>query len=770
MAVDKRTARLGVLATVSLILIGLLGVRLWFLQGVKADYYQAKVTSAKTRTVYIAPERGRIFDSLGRVVADNKSFLTVTVDWQVVRKASNRLELFTRLSGPLKTPVDDLMRRYDPCYKQPTGCKKKQQFDSLLPLPLKEDVDEATVNFLMERSEDYPGIDVTEQYKRVYPYAPLAAHVVGFMSSISEGGLKSYLAQGYKRNERVGQFGVEQSMERELHGRWGKKVYEVDAAGSIVRELTDQNIDPVAGFDVQLSINLDVQQYAEQALETELRSRRNLAENLTMGDSAPHNPLDRQTNWTQRVFRRTMKDGTVIEYPEWVQHKAPAGSVVVVNHHNGQVIAMASYPTFDNRWMESGISGDKYQQLFPSKNADGTPIDPDKSILVNRAVQGNYNYGSSFKPFVAWSALHSGLIKATDKYLDEGYYNLTTIDANDCQQNGGVARCIFKNAVNKNTLRPSSYGPVTVADALAVSSDTFFYRIGEMAYATKGVGRHLLQDNLMRFGFGTKSGIQLPYEWKGRLPTNEVKADLVRKGVLNKNEAPRLVVGDNVQMAIGQGLMAGTPLQLAMAYSTLANGGFLLEPSIIKAIWAPLTPNAGPAMADLTKGEVRVSYENAIVRDQLEMDPETIYKPIIEGLTRVIRGPGVFYGFEHETTGFRLFKGFPVNIAGKTGTAQGAANLPWNDSSAFAAFGVTDLNSENPTDVPYTVVAYLEKSGYGSKAAAPVVKCVFLALTQQVKLDPVVISDPLDVSSFTAAPARQLHNSYCLNGSSGLKD
>jgi penicillin-binding protein 2 len=109
-------------------------------------------------------------------------------------------------------------------------------------------------------------------------------------------------------------------MERELHGRWGKKVYEVDAAGSIVRELTDQNIDPVAGFDVQLSINLDIQQYAEQALETELRSRRNLAENLTMGDSAPHNPLDRETNWTQRVFRRTMKDGTVIEYPEWVQH------------------------------------------------------------------------------------------------------------------------------------------------------------------------------------------------------------------------------------------------------------------------------------------------------------------------------------------------------------------------------------------------------------------------------------------------------------------
>ena len=195
MAVDKRTARLGVLATSALVLMGLLGARLWFLQGQQADEYQAKVTSAKTRTVYIAPERGRIFDSTGRVVADNQRFLTVTIDWSVIRKSKVRQELFNRLSGPLKTPVDDLMRRYDPCYKIPDPCNKKQQYDSLLPLPLKEDVDEPTVNFLLERSEDYPGIDVTEQWRRVYPYAPIASHVIGFMGAITEGTLKDYLKQ-----------------------------------------------------------------------------------------------------------------------------------------------------------------------------------------------------------------------------------------------------------------------------------------------------------------------------------------------------------------------------------------------------------------------------------------------------------------------------------------------------------------------------------------------------------------------------------------------
>lgn len=766
MALDKRTRRLGVLATVSLLLIGLLGARLWFLQGVRAEDYQAKVTAAKTRTVYIAPERGRIFDADGRVVADNKTILTVTVDWSVLRKKKNREELFERLSGPLKTPFDDLMRRWEPCYPAKAGtCGKAQQYDTLLPLPLKEGVSEEDVAFLLERSEDYPGVDVVEQYKRVYPYAPLASHVVGYMGSITAETLDAYLDQGYKRNERVGQFGVELSLERELHGTWGKRVFEVDASGAIVRELEDQAVEPKAGFDVQLSIDLDVQQYAEQVLETELRNRRNLPEDIAQNDSAPHNPLDRETNFKTRVYQRILPDGTTQEYPEWVQHKAPAGSVVVMNHTNGQVVAMASYPTFDNRWMESGISGDKFQQLFPSKNPDGSKMDPDLSVLVNRAVSGNYNLGSTIKPFVAWSAMHAGLINQNTIWDDEGTYTLESIPPEECQHNGGIARCIFKNATNKRTLLPSSYGQVTVSDALAVSSDTFFYRLGEQFWEISEDlpdQESLLKTNLERFGFGSKSGIQLPYEWRGRIPDDDVKAALIEKGVLAKGEVPRLVVGDNVQVAIGQGLMAATPLQLANAYATIANGGFLLQPSIVKNIYKPGVPDSGPAVADLAAGIVVKSYDTPTVRDQLEM-PADVILPIVDGLHRVIRGPGVDHGFYHQTTGETLFKGFPVDIAGKTGTAQGAANLPWNDSSVFGSFSVDP-------ELPYTVVAYLEKSGYGSKAAAPVVKCMYLALTDRVAKDPVLVSDPLDVNSTLPAPAKSLTDQTCLGGSSGIKD
>ncbi|HAP76052.1 MAG TPA: hypothetical protein DCR14_08230 [Acidimicrobiaceae bacterium] len=775
MALDKRSRRLGVLATVSLMLLGLLGFRLWILQGVEAQAYQERVAAAKRRTVLIAPERGRIFDADGRVLADNKRILTIAVDWSVIRRTSNRLELFTRLSGPLKVPVDDLMRRYEPCYPaKPGTCGRGQLFDTLLPLPLKEDVPEDVVAFIMERSEDYPGVDVVEQYKRVYPYAPLASHVVGFLGAITAETADTYKAQGYKLNERVGQFGVELSMERTLHGEWGKRVFEVDASGAIVREIEEEYLPPRAGFDIQLSIDLDIQQYAEQALETKLKARRDLPFEYGGGcDCAPRNPLDRATNFRDRLYFKLLPDGTKEFYPEYVNHKAPAGAVVVMNHNNGQVIAMASYPTFDNRWMEAGISSEKFQQIFPSKNPDGTNLDPDLSVLVNRAVSGNYNLGSTIKPFIAWSAVHAGIVRPGDIYWDEGTYTLIdsiargSITEDDCQHKGGLYRCIFKNAFCGTGL-PCGYGEVDLEDALAVSSDAYFYRIGEKFYwAGKDTGTNvnLLKVNLERFGFGNKTGIQLPFEWSGRIPDDEVKAALVERGVLAEGEAPRLLVGDQVQVSIGQGLMAATPLQIAGAYATLATGGFRFQPTIIKAILEPLTPDKAPAVADIEAGTVVLSFDQPKLVDQLEGDGGM--DTIVAGLRRVIRGPGTFAatsadGINHSTTGERLFATLPdsIDIAGKTGTAQGAGNLPWNDSSAFGAFGLTP-------EVPWTIVAYLEKSGYGSKAAAPVTKCLYLALAGVIPTDPVLVADQLDLNSTVAAPPKQLADPTCLGGVAG---
>jgi len=389
MAADKRATRLGVLALVGTLMFGLVGVRLWFLQTVEQEALQERVDTTKLRTVPLLPERGRIFDADGRILADNERVLTVGVDWQLIRLADDRAEIFRRLSGWIDVPVEEMEARFD-----------SQVYSPFLPMPVAEDIDERTAIAIKERVEDLPGVTIIEESRRVYPYAPLASHVVGYMGNITADHKDEYQDAGYFLNERVGQFGIELSMEKELHGQWGSK---------IVREVS--RTPPINGNDVQITIDLEQQQFAEQALETQLKLRR-------LEISA--NPQDPDTGFQTLVFP---------EYPEEVPFKAPAGAVVVENYENGHIIALASYPTFDNRWFESDLGGGKFEEIFPSVDENGDPIDPDESILVNRAIQGRYNLGSTFKPFTAYAALNTGLMGVNDYYTDTGTYKMTSVDA-----------------------------------------------------------------------------------------------------------------------------------------------------------------------------------------------------------------------------------------------------------------------------------------------------------------------------------------------------
>src|SRR6056297_2413261 len=687
MAGDRRATRLGVLALVGTLLFGLVGARLWFLQTVEQEALQAEVDTTKLRTVPLLPERGRIFDAEGRILADNERVLTVAVDWQVIRRSDDRAEIFRRLSGWIDVPVEEMEARFD-----------SQVYSPFLPMPVAEDVDERTAIAIKERVEDLPGVSIIEDSRRVYPYAPLASHVVGYMGRITAETKDFYQEAGYYLNERVGQFGIELSMEDALHGRWGQVTYEVDNASRIVREVS--RTPPINGNDVQLTIDLDQQQFAEQALETQLRRRQ--AEVST-------NPRDPETNFETLVFP---------EYPREVPYKAPAGSVVVQNHDNGHVIALASYPTFDNRWFESDLSGGKFEEIFPSVDENGDPIDPDESILVNRAIQGRYN--------------------------------------------AGLVRCVYRNATCSFSGRPCVYGSVDVETALAVSSDTFFYRIGE-TIMTENDYQPVLQEQVELLGCVSDPGIDLPFAFDGTVRDEELKARYAELGVISEDEGTGYFTGDNVQLAIGQGLLSASPLQLAVGYSTIANRGFVMKPEIIKAIYEPGVPDSTePGYADLSKAKLAAqpNIDGEVIR-QVAM-PQAIWQEIDNGLHRVITGPGQNVPGQgyRSTTGEKLFFYYPssaIPLSGKTGTAQGAGNYPWNDSSAFAAY------SRDPAR-PYTVSAYLEKAGYGSQAAAPVVKCMFLQMSGLHQTDPVVLSDPLDTSSDRAAPPRRLADTSCYNG------
>jgi len=714
MATDSTASRLKILGSVALVLSSLLCVRLWFLQAVDAPGLEVRVQEVRTRTIKLTPERGRIFDLKGRVVASNERLLTITMDRGVIAKDLSRAQMWDRLSGALGMSFKQLEDRY-----------KSKRYDQLQPLPLKEDVSEDLAVYLRERSEDYPGIDIREDWRREYPYAPMASHVLGFLGAIRESESSYYKNLGYDPDARVGQFGVEQTYESVLRGTPGYVKYEVDSLGRFLRQLDRK--EAVPGFDIQLTIDLDIQQFTERALQNEIMVRRRTEAPTILLNGEP-DPA----------------------YPEITYYKAPAGSSVVLNHATGEVVAMASYPNFDNRWFNAGISSEKFGELFP------TTKDPDLSILVNRAISGRYNLGSAFKPFVAFAALNTGQLAGGLKYSlrDQGTYKLQSIPDERCQLN---VKCVFKNA-NCGNGAPCKYGRINMETALAVSSDVFFYKIGEEIFTQTG-NRPVLEEQVRLFGFGSPTEIDLPYEYIGTVPSLALKKRLAADGAIAKEEGKGYYVGDNVQFSIGQGLLSASPLQLAVAYGALGNGGKVLRPRVVRAIWAPGTPNGKSGRVDLTAGTIVQNFIDPQLLNDVGMREE-IREAIVGGLTRVITGPGVTSDIYHSTTGEKLFRSYPkraLPIAGKTGTAQGAGNLPWNDSSVFGAF------SKDPAQ-PYTAVAYLEKSGYGSRAAAPVVKCVFTALAGKVRVDPAVPADPLDIASYAVAAPQMLPNPLCLVG------
>ena len=731
MAVDRRSVRLGVLASVAFILVGLLGVRLWFLQTVRADELQARVDRSRTRVIQLAPERGRIFDADGRILADNERILTLAVDWKYLQRSSERDALFTKIAEWVDTDVSEMEDRYVSGYYSP-----------FLPLPLVEDIDEPTAIAILERVEQMPGVEILNEWKRVYPYAPHAAHVVGYMGAITAEQLEDFLVRGYLRNERVGQFGVERSLEDILHGQWGYQVLEVDASNRPVNIV--EEVPPINGYDVQLTIDLDAQVYIEQALETALISRRY--------QYAP-NPLVRQPDGTYDLLDPTL--------PEQVPFKAPAGSAIIRRYDTGAVIAMASYPTFDNRWFEAELTGTKFKEIFPSTKPDGSPIDPDESILVNRAIQGRYNLGSTFKPFTAYAALNTGLITPEDTYVDTGYYDIYSVNQDRCAR--GLIRCTFKNALC-GTGAPCVYGEVDVEAALAVSSDAFFYKLGEDLLVQNN-GEPVFQEQVEAFGFGADTGIELPFEYDGTVPDQELKRLYAERGVISEDEGRGFYVGDSIQMSIGQGLLSASPMQLNQGYSVLASGGLVIQPTLIGAIFEPGTPDGRPGYASVYEGTVHQRSEAPIITDDLEMDEELL-APIITGLTRVVTTGAGTIGTDipyHSTTGEKLFFDYPddaIPLAGKTGTAQGQGNYPWNDSSVFTAFSLDDAD-------PYVITAYLEKAGYGSQAAAPVVKCAFMMLSGSIRGAQVRVSEPLDESSTVAAEPQRLDDVRCFNRRGG---
>jgi penicillin-binding protein 2 len=467
------------------------------------------------------------------------------------------------------------------------------------PVILKKGLGVDKVYYLRENQSSFPGVSVERVFTREYRQGDMAAHLFGNVGEVTAEQLKEPRYAGLQAGDQVGQSGIEYEYDRFLRGKPGTDRVQVDALGRPTEQLRSKPAQ--AGDDMRLTIDSGLQAYGEGALDS-------------------------------------------FGLP---------GAFVAMNVHDGQILAMGSAPTFDPSIFTRRITPSQYHTLTSRKT---------DAPLADRAIQGLYPTGSTFKPITATAALENHLISANTIFNDTGSLR---IDANQVLHNAGKA----------------VYGPINMTDALKVSSDIYFYNLGMKAKASKGHGQ--IQDWARKYGLGEKTGIDLPAEVDGLIPTPTWRNRLYAEKLTDRPWS----VGDNINLAVGQGDLEADPLQMAVAYAALGNGGTVV------------TPHLGDQVESVT-GKVLEEIRPA-ARRHIDISP-SVRNTIMTGLTRAAMEPG--------GTSYPVFGHFPFAVAGKTGTAQ-RPNQP--DQSWYIVLA--------PAKNPQVVVAVtLERGGFGVDTAAPV--------------------------------------------------
>lgn len=543
--------RLWVIQVLILALFGTLLARLWYLQVVVGNEFQKAAESNVIRTVDIPAPRGLIVDSQGRPLVTNRTSWVITVDRSTLNGLSDytRKAVLHRLSNLLDITPEVLQRRLKVCGEEGAApapvCWSGSRY---APIPVATDVSEELAVSILEQAEDFPGITATARKVRAYP-TPQGAHPVhllGYLSPITQEELEQAKQKHHTRLDAqslVGRAGLEASYDKYLRGTPGLRRVSVNATGRVQGEQVARQ--PQRGDTLVTSIDAEVQAVAQRVLKRAIMKARHTMDPVT--------------------HRKYVAD---------------SGSVVVLNPQTGRVIAMASYPTYDPTVWVGGISQKDLNHLY-SKKAH--------MPLLNRATQGQYAPGSTFKPISTAGALTHGF--STDTKLN-------------CSSSFTVGNHRFDN------YESASYGMIGFPKALQLSCDTFFYRVGYAEWLKSGGNTddihapQPLVDNAKKFGYGTETGIDLPGEASGRIADREWKYaywKAHKKHYCKIGKSPkddylhrfarefctdgwRYRAGDAVNFVIGQGNTLATPLQQAVAYAAIVNGGTLWEPRIGKAI------------------------------------------------------------------------------------------------------------------------------------------------------------------------------------------
>ncbi|MDG2427935.1 MAG: penicillin-binding transpeptidase domain-containing protein [Acidimicrobiales bacterium] len=651
--------RMRVLAIVGLSMFVALTARLWYLQVMVSEEAMATARSNITRVIPVPAPRGRILDVNGHVLVGNRTTTVLTMNRHELGEAGfsdaetqvmlTEIAIEINRSGQL-VKVSDVERALkDPSYGR---------YDDV---PIAHEVGGELLVFFGERPHRFPGVRVTESTVRSYLYGDLASHVLGWVGPVNDAELRVRrppVGKEYRLRDRIGKAGVELMFENDLRGVAGRKVVEVDRLGEIVRERNDLFVPPLPGNDIVLTLDVDIQYLVERELERSI-----LLARTREPDGDPNDPSKLLPTFD-----------------------APGGAVVLLDPMIGSVVAMASYPTYDPNDSIGGFSLNQWAEL--NDPANDLP-------MFNRAIQGEYAPGSTFKLFTAHAAWHEGVFgvgavpRADELWDDPGAYVLRA--CGDVDPTDPPPGCRYRNAGEKR------YDSVDLVRSLTVSSDVYYYRIGESIYTNPGHSDTAIQDAAAGYGLGLESGVTLPFEQKGYLPTPTNRR--------SRHEANPVAfpewgwsTGDNVITAIGQGEVLVTPLQLANAFAIFANGGVRFAPNVVDRVLGrdgELVRTFGPRA--LSTVDIDPSFRNRVVRG-------------LAGVTADEEGTA-YWAFNSEATDGVYFPLEEFPIAAKTGTAEVRGKA---DTSIFAAFGPAEM----PT---HTMVAVLEEAGFGSSVAAPLV-------------------------------------------------
>jgi penicillin-binding protein 2 len=668
--------RVAIIGSVALAMFAIIFFRLWFLQVLSGDQYLQAATVNRVRDISVPAPRGEILDRNGAVMVDSTKALAVQISppdlpvpvtlADIVSPPKRDAVIYNRLAHVVGFPTRRAACKISaPPYHvrlSPVACIVAKQV-SLLPyadVTVKRQVSKDVQYYLDESQNLFPGVSVQQIYVTDYPMGTLAAQALGTVGPIDVPELKEKAYRGVSPNSIIGQTGLEDEYDSFLRGKDGAERVQVNALGQPTGDLQDTA--PVAGHNLQLSLDANVERVGQAALAQSIAS----------------NP------------------------------PADGGAFVALSPTDGEVYAMGSLPSFNPKIFTGDLSESTYKNL--TSPASGDP-------LLNRAIQSAGPTGSTFKPITATAALESGAWTQDEEYDDTGQFCVGTGGAQQCRHNSG-------GAVD---------GVLNLPNALRVSSDDFFYNLGALTNAdpTLHPNGGPLDQWARGYGIGRTTGVDLPDEVSGTLPTprwresrNQAEAECdsatgpyrytndtsisARKlpgyhpspkhapggcGIADGTNRP-WSIGDNINLAVGQGDVQVTPLQLAVVYSALANGGTIVRPHL------------GQAVED----------EDGTVLQKIDPPPSRrvsinpIYlQTILTGLRDAASQPG--------GTSADVFDKFPEPVYGKTGTAQYITDGVEQDYAWYACFVPASATSK-----PIVVVVTVEKGGFGAVGAAPVAR------------------------------------------------